>query len=908
MTPTSNAVVFRAARVTRRRFVPIRSPRTCVPTQCKHRYALTSAQVILSLRRQKTHIRTTPRHTPLCSSRSVFYPRLHTCHTQGDFMSKLVTARIPAAALSLALGVSIVAVPQVTEPVHATAQEATQGHVLSPKSVTFAGITDKDGNKVSGEVQSLAHSRYGTDKTGTVIADNGDFTFNFNIDVADAQAGDRLYIQPTTTYTPKYGAKAGTSVESHWIGTRVIGNVPNRPLELNGKRIGTVDIIHGGGIRVTFNDAAEEFKSGSVSVKATAHSWDAYEDTLIEGDRSANEGPLHIKVDSFTPDDYKNPRDTNVIPTDINTKFMSYQQSTGAARNRAFSGTGDVSPQGEARLKHTKYQAPAGADYEVKLTANRKAEEKKAAWLMTRGDIKHSVTLYKYDDEGRELEHTTNPDTIKQWAPDMDIQVSKSGDTVTIKATGVPDNYQPIINITPTDGGPLGVASYQPNASFVYVSEYTPLDETARTADAQQVTYNMSRIAPVADMPENDGGKAYTRTGTVTPMIAGQPKNVGTEVPAPVAGTKQTFEFEVHNTGDTYMAAPEVTLPNGETKIVPGVKIGPNETGVVQVDYDVPKDATRLDFGVDFPRYTLNTTSHTFRIGPVDNSAKEAAEAAKKQQEELEKQTAELKKQNAALEKQAKELAGIKDQLDKSNKLTEETNKKLQSQIDATKDQTKKIEGQLKKLNDVQERELKELIRQSKALEKTNEILLNQYRAQLKQWKIENAFAKDEQDDRHHSSKLGRCISTDPALPLMILIPAGLVAAFNMPGMDGLVKSAGDQIGRMNMDIQRATGINNAIPADIQSAINSFNHNYGDAVTTGAITLGGLAAAVGAAIGINNLMNNCFDEADDEVGRERTPHTKLEDSAVLPREDETAADNAAEGSAEGSSAKEDAAA
>ena len=43
----------------------------------------------------------------------------------------------------------------------------------------------------------------------------------------------------------------------------------------------------------------------------------------------------------------------------------------------------------------------------------------------------------------------------------------------------------------------------------------------------------------------------------------------------------------------------------------------------------------------------------------------------------------------------------------------------------------------------------------------------------------------------------------------------------------------------------------------------------------------------GAAIGISNLVNNCYDEADDEVGRERTLHTKLEDSAVLPREDET---------------------
>ena len=767
----------------------------------------------------------------------------------------------------------------------------------------FAGLKDKDGKKVHGQVRSASYGNFGSDKDGPVVRNNGDFTLNFDIDIADAQPGDRLYIQPTTTYTRKFGKIAGTEADSQWVGTRVVGNVPGRDLLVNGTKVGTVDIIHGGGIRVTFDDGVANFGSGTASVSATAHAWDSYEDTAITDDRAENEGPLKIHVSSYSKGDYKTPKDTRDIPTDINTKFMSYQQHTAAIRNRVYTGSGavTVTPEGEGRLRFSCYQAPAGADYQVSLTANRKADDKHAAWLMTRGDIKHNVTLYKYDEDGRETDKTTDPETIKKWAPDMKIDVTKTGGTVNIKATGVPDNYQPVVTFTAADGGPLGIASYQPNTNFHYEPrEYTPLDETAREADAQGVSTNLGRMEPVADMPESTGVE-YKRTAEVTPMIAGFDKGVGVDTPAPVAGTKQTFEFEVHNTGDTYMAAPEVTLPNGEKTVVPGVKIGPGKTGVVQVDYDVPKDATRLEFGVDFPRFTLNTTSHTFRIGPEDTSAKEAAEAAKKQQETLDKIAEDLKKQNAELKKQTKELQGVKDQLKKSNELTEETNKKLQDQIDATKDQTKKIEAQLKKLNDVQERELKELIRQSKALEKTNEILLNQHRAQLKQWEIENGFAKDEQDDRHHSSKLGRCISTDPALPLMILIPAGLAAAFNVPGMDSLAKSAGDQIGRMNMDIQRATGINNAIPADIQSAINSFNHNYGDALTTGAITIGGLAAAVGAAIGINNLMNNCFDEADDEVGRKRTPHTPLEDSAVLPRDGEN---GEAGSSVEGSSSDE----
>ena len=220
------------------------------------------------------------------------------------------------------------------------------------------------------------------------------------------QPGDRLYIQPTTTYTRKFGKIAGTEADSQWVGTRVVGNVPGRDLLVNGTKVGTVDIIHGGGIRVTFDDGVANFGSGTASVSATAHAWDSYEDTAITDDRAENEGPLKIHVSSYSKGDYKTPKDTRDIPTDINTKFMSYQQHTAAIRNRVYTGSGavTVTPEGEGRLRFSCYQAPAGADYQVSLTANRKADDKHAAWLMTRGDIKHNVTLYKYDEDGRETD------------------------------------------------------------------------------------------------------------------------------------------------------------------------------------------------------------------------------------------------------------------------------------------------------------------------------------------------------------------------------------------------------------------------------------------------------------------------------------------------------------------------
>lgn len=830
--------------------------------------------------------------------------------------SSVISRRIPAAALAIAIGAGVASVPQFTEaaPV-AHAQETQTESQFSPNAVKFDGIKDKEGNVVNGTLLSPGYKSKHPDAEGTVIPDNGDFTFNFSIDVADAQGGDRVYIQPTTRYTPEFGSIAGKEQESHWVGTRVIGNVPNRPLEMNGVQIGTVDVIHGGGIRVTFNDAAGDFKSGTAHVSATAHSWDSFETSAENAEVRENGGPLSIQVSTYRANEKgkfpSTPAATAEIPTGNNTKFNSIQQETNALRNRVYTTAGAVSvtPEGEGILHFVKYQAPAGADYEVSLRANDVATDYEAQWLMTK-NIKHSLAVAEYNEHGEPTGTIKNDKDISKKYPDMSVDVSFENGTIHIKVTNVPDGVQPILTFRGANKGALGVASYQPNAIFDFKRDYTPLDDTAKESQ-RAVGRTISRIPAVAGMPENEGTE-YTRTADVTPMIAGFAKGVGTTgEPAPVAGTKQTFEFEVHNTGDTYMAAPEVTLPNGEKKIVPGVKIGPNETGVVQVEYNVPKDATRLDFGVDFPRYTLNAKNHTFRIGPVDHSEEERQKALddinknlEDQYTELVKQTDSLKKQADSLKKQVTELEKIKSELAKANELSEETNNKLQLQIDESKkqtdalngliksnnEQTAVIEKQLSELNETQKLQLKESIKQSidlsriaDALERRNQILIDQHKDQLKQWDIENGFAQDEQNDRKHSKNLKRCMATDPGTPLLFLIPAGLALMFNMPGMQPLVKSASDQIASLNHNIQKATGINNMLPADLQKNINNFNKQYGDVARAGGAGMAGLISAVVSAIAISNLINNCYADADKSVGRETPEPVKLSDSAFSSR-------------------------
>lgn len=962
-------------------------------------------------------------------------------------MSFSIPTRIPAAALAIALGTTAVAVPQVTHAPVAQAQQAESESHFAPSAVKFDGIKDKEGNTVSGTLLSPGYKGKHRDADGTVIPDNGDFTFNFSIDVADAQGGDRVYIQPTTRYTPVFGKNAGNAQESHWVGTRVIGNVPNRPLEMNGVQIGTVDIVHGGGIRVTFNDAVSDFKSGTAQVSATAHSWDSFESAAEEVDVRDNGGPLSIQVSTYRADENgkysSTPVATAEIPTNNNTKFNSIQQQTNALRNRVYTTAGAVSvtPEGEGILHFVRYQAPAGADYEVALRANDIATDYEAQWLMTK-DIKHSLVVAEYDDNGEETGSVAGEKAIAEKYPDMSVDVSFENSTIHIKATNVPEGVQPIVEFRDANNGALGVASYQPNAIFEFKRDYTPLDKTAEESRTT-VNRTISRIPAVAGMPENEG-VAYKRTAVVTPMVAGFAKGVGTTgEPAPVAGTKQTFEFEVHNTGETYMAAPEVTMPNGEKKIVAGVKIAPGETGVVQVPYDVPKDATRLNFGVDFPRYTLNAKEHTFRIGPVDHSAEEQQktldeikdhlkeqektlsglkdelaknndltqdeiDAINKQTEalekaideqkkaidtltdavnkgaedlatkideqtkaindqtkaiddgltslektikdgnkaqldelkkqtaaledntaalreqtetlereldgindkladqnaELKKQTAELEKQSETLKRQAEALEGVKAELDEANKLSAEANLKLQGLIDeshkqvealnglikSNNKQTAMLDAQLGQLNDTQKAALAESIKQSKdlsriaaALERANEISLMGYKAQLAQWKIENGFAQDEQNMRHHKANFGRCVGTDPATPLLFLIPAGLALMFNMPGMNNIIKSAGDQIGALNYNIGKSMGAHNPLAAELNKNAATFNKNYGDALRVGGASIGALGAAVAAAIAISNLVNNCMDDADKSVGFEPQEHTSIKDSALSSR-------------------------
>lgn len=307
----------------------------------------------------------------------------------------------------------------------------------------------------------------------------------------------------------------------------------------------------------------------------------------------------------------------------------------------------------------------------------------------------------------------------------------------------------------------------------------------------------------------------------------------------------------------------------------------------------------------------LSSVEDTIREG---NEA--ALEEAKKQTEQLEKnndliaaqndelanQTEQLRKQFETLKVQAAILGRVRDSLAEANKLTEEQNKLIRDQvdainkqteaidnlIDATDKQTAEITARLDEANeiaaeqrDIMDKELAESIkqtaemkRQSKALERKNQILIDQHKDQLAQWEKENEFAQNEQDDRRHKDNFKRCVTSDPATAALVSLPIlSLLAAVGVPYTGHMLEGANAQLTQLNNQLGTQVGI----PADLRAQVNDFNANYGDMVRTGATALAGIGAVVGLAVAINNLTGGCYAEADKSVGRDpQAPKTSSE--------------------------------
>ena len=93
----------------------------------------------------------------------------------------VISRRIPAAALAIALGAGVVAVPQFTEaaPI-AHAQEVADKAGISDQDIKFVGLLDKEGNKVTDPI-SKAYKNANPDAPGTVVSSNGDYALNLSL-------------------------------------------------------------------------------------------------------------------------------------------------------------------------------------------------------------------------------------------------------------------------------------------------------------------------------------------------------------------------------------------------------------------------------------------------------------------------------------------------------------------------------------------------------------------------------------------------------------------------------------------------------------------------------------------------------------------------------------------------------
>lgn len=286
----------------------------------------------------------------------------------------------------------------------------------------------------------------------------------------------------------------------------------------------------------------------------------------------------------------------------------------------------------------------------------------------------------------------------------------------------------------------------------------------------------------------------------------------------------------------------------------------------------------------------LESVEATIREGDAKalEEAKKQTDALNENNTLLAEQNKELANQTAQLKEQAAQLKKQSAALDKANKLTAEQNKLIADQVKATEDliaateaQTAEITARLDDANEIAAeqrnifaKELAESIKQTAAMKRQNQILIDQHSDQLAQWEKENEFAQNEQDDRRHKDNFARCVTSDPATAALISLPIiSLLAAVGVPYTGHMLEDANKQLVALNNQLGTQVGI----PADLRAQVNDFNANYGDMVRTGATAVGAIAAIAGLAVAINNLTGGCYAEADKSVGREpQAPKTSSE--------------------------------
>lgn len=752
--------------------------------------------------------------------------------TRSTFSRKTIAIAV-AAGMSLT-GVSV-ATSQTTDSgfgaAVANAQDAKPG--VSTSDVSYLGIFSKDNTKLTAPYYSFAHHG----KQGSTVLDAKDGSeLRADFSLANANPGDNLRITPRTEFT----LPNGDPVKSSHVGVRISGTSEWRNVEHEGTVIGQYRYVTSGSLEVEFNDAVADVKGGKVTLAAPVMVWDYYTDAATNGkdgdwDGSKIRTPITATTNAIAMAKPKGGEtSTNKIGTIGTTNFLvvTSESTKGDARMYDSSSLIVDTENFTVRRTVTRLELPAGANGTYEATPD--VENPKGADWYFADNLSFTPEVVVYGKAGTAEEYESTvmsyEDAQKEF-PGFKVDASKSGRGVKVTTAGIPENAK--VRVVVRGGkGETGnsYATYVENAAMYAKGSFKG---TINGKDAERKIINVLGImVPIPGLPSVSGLENVKRSGELSGAIASQPKGVGvTGEPAPVGGTKQTFQFFVKNTGDAPLVAPIVTLPNGKKVAVKNVAIKPGTSGSFSVDYDVPAGSGALPFNVSLSKADLKP-SNTVTFRYVDKS-QDTKDKLIKDLEKERKRVDDLTKRTEQAEKALKDAKGRISELEKDNKAQQKQIDEAKAKIDDLNkevadlnkelDATKKRVSDLEKQNKDQDKKIADLktdLDKTKKRVTTLEIELAKTQADL------DAALKRIGVLEENDSAWAKCYAGIGAagVPMLMALPLALMSDLNIPGLDHL-----------NVQIQRTIGVYNP------EAAKWMNENRGlFKAATGVLTAAGV--------------------------------------------------------------------
>ena len=487
----------------------------------------------------------------------------------------------------------------------ANAQDVGEKAGVTTNDVKFEGFFDADNTQVNGPFDRSMREGSG-------------YTVKYTVNFDNALPGDVLQFGPSNDFTEPINGKEITN--SQHAGVRVYATTEPIPIEVDGKEIGTYQLKRSGGITVRFNENVADTKDGSLPIEAPVMVWAQYvhapkdEDWDGKSMSETMQAKTYSRVAAYRAavEEWNYDR-TFVANTTTQAKVSSSQRdilrssTLGALR---------VDPESYVtKVPYFITELPAGKGGTLDISLD--AEKDSSLQWTLEDDLPYRVYFKQYakddaDDPYEVLEKNISAEKAKEKFPDMKWDITRSGDTFKATFDNVPEGVKAYIRFDKS--GLSGAGTYTPGNRPRINMKLTDQDGNVMTESRT--------LGTVPTIPEfgEATGSSFVRTAELDASIVGQPSDAGKTTVAEIGGTKQTFQFFIKNTGEGYLAAPLVTLPNGKKQVVENFKAAPGEIGSFTVDYDVPADAGVLNFNVEMSRAELTPNTASFRYSVADQS------------------------------------------------------------------------------------------------------------------------------------------------------------------------------------------------------------------------------------------------------------------------------------------------